>query len=270
MEYLKHGDIVFSSLLDNILIKVGDTITTVGGSKYTVIGTIMSDLLVASSTIARNNGKWSKSNFSMQDYLCHNGFSSESSIREAKVFDIGFSIANVYRLNATSKRGAIDRIVKGVWKLTSSSSEQLIDNKENEKMESDLTMGLKGNFKIIKAIITKDGILDEVAYFANTINSIKESAREVDNDLGVTDNVISIINLADNSSMIKDVVPKVVKTDDREKYLNTKIAILKLDIMIQNQMFSTKEEIINAKAELSKLEEEVQTMRGKIIYSLKW
>ena len=269
MEYLKHGDVVFTSLLHNILIKIGDTITTVGGFKYTVIGTLMSDLLVASSSI-RNNGRWSKSNFSMQDYLCHNGFRSETSIREAKVFDIGFSIANVYRLNATSKRGAIDRIVKGVWKLTSSSSEQLIDNKENEKMESDLTMGLKGNFKIIKAIITKDGILDEVIYFANTINSIKESAREVDNDLGVTDNVISIINLADNSSMIKDIIPKVVKTDDREKYLNTKIGILKLDIMIQNQMFSTKEEIINAKAELSKLEEEVQTMRGKVIYSLKW
>ena len=40
--------------------------------------------------------------------------------------------------------------------------------------------------------------------------------------------------------------------------------------MIQNQMFSTKEEVINAKAELSKLEQEVQTMRGKVIYSLKW
>ena len=269
MEYLRHGDIVFSSLLDDILIKVGDTITTVGGSKYTVIGTLMNDLLVASSS-TRNNGRWSKSNFSMQDYLCHNGFSSEASLRNVKVLDIGFEVANAHKLNATSKRGAIDSIVKGKWKLDSFSSEQSAYEKENKKVESDFTMGLKGNFKIIKAIITKDGILDEVTYFANTVNSIKESAREVDNDLGVTDNVISIINLADNSSMIKDVVPKVVKTDDREKYLNTKIAILKLDIMIQNQMFSTKEEIINAKAELSKLEEEVQTMRGKIIYSLKW
>ena len=269
MEYLKHGDVAFNSLSDNILIKIGDTITTVGGFKYTVIGTLMSDLLVASSSI-RNNGRWSKSNFSMQDYLCHNGFSSESSLRNVKVLDVGFEVANAHNLNATSKRGAIDRIVKGTWKLSSFSSEQSAYEKENKKMESDLTMGLKGNFKIVKAIITKDGILDEVSYFANTINSIKESAREVDNDLGVTDNVISIINLEDNSSMIKDIIPKVVKTDDREKYLNTKIGILKLDIMIQNQMFSTKEEIINAKAELSKLEEEVQTMRGKVIYSLKW
>lgn len=268
MEYLKHGDVVFSSLSDNILIKVGDTITTVGGSKYTVIGSLMSDLVVINKSITRRN--WNQSDFSMQDYLCHNGFSSESSIRNVKVLDIGFEVANAHKLNATSKRGAIDSIVKGKWKLDSFSSEQSAYEKENKKMESDLIMGLKGNFKIIKAIITKDGILDEVIYFANTINSIKESVREVDNDLGVTDNVISIINLADNSSMIKDIIPKVVKTDDREKYLNTKIGILKLDIMIQNQMFSTKEEIINAKAELSKLEEEVQTMRGKVIYSLKW